>query len=296
MSTSRTVGELIEDAREFLDGPVDDLVALLDGLGMLGSGEAPGPGPELAALLGGRQVARPVEGHVRRARRTRRVVAGLAAAAVAGLSVTSAAAVANELPRAMQRAVARFSEDYLPFTFPQPFSDAREVSSSRRSSTVEPDTTPEPPPPRTHRAGDDGGTDGSRQAAGTASASRSYRAVDVGASAPAAPGGAGAPAAQGAAEQGAGVDPDVDTGVSTGRGPVADPPPSPGDGKGGAGKGQRPPHEAALRTPAPPGQVDEGSPGSGPKSGSNSRPDSGGGDSYDDPTSGTPRASTRKGH
>jgi hypothetical protein len=124
VTTPSTVEEMLADAVEFLDRPVHDLVALLDGLSALGSLDAPTPGPELAALLGGGAVAaRTVATPVPVVRRARVAVAGLAAAAVAALSVTGAAAVANELPGPLQRAVAQFSESYLPFSFPRPAGD-----------------------------------------------------------------------------------------------------------------------------------------------------------------------------
>ncbi len=123
MSTSSIVEELVADASPFMDGSVDDLIALLDALAALGGADSPTPSPELASLLAGRPPVRRDVRPARPVRRARHVVGGLAAAAVAALSVTGAAAVANELPASMQSAVARFSESYLPFSFPRPVGD-----------------------------------------------------------------------------------------------------------------------------------------------------------------------------
>jgi hypothetical protein len=51
------------------------------------------------------------------------VLAGLVAGAVSGLTLTGVAAVANELPPGIQRVVAHFSEQYLPFQVPRPAGD-----------------------------------------------------------------------------------------------------------------------------------------------------------------------------
>ncbi|MEO5711212.1 MAG: hypothetical protein ABIQ59_15500 [Nocardioidaceae bacterium] len=128
------ITEMIEDAAEFLGGRVDDLQSFLDDVAALGDETAPTPGDELALLLAGTPVASQVQ-RVRPLRRpvvsgpvrVRRRLAGLAAAAVAGLSLTGAAAFANELPSPVQRAVAHFSEAYLPFDFPRPVGDAPAV-------------------------------------------------------------------------------------------------------------------------------------------------------------------------
>ena len=127
MSTSSTITEMLDDAAEFLDGGVDDLHFFLDDVAALGSEAAPTPSAELAELFAGTPLVRQVR-PVRRPLPTRKVrvrgrVAGLAAAAVAGFSVTGAAAFANELPVPMQRVVAHFSESYLPFAFPRPVGD-----------------------------------------------------------------------------------------------------------------------------------------------------------------------------
>ena len=116
------VTEMVDDAAGFLDGQVDDLRSLLEDVAALGHEAAPVPGAELARLLSGTPaVLRPVRGPLLpRAVRVRRRAAGVAAAAVSGLSVTGAAAVANELPVPMQRVVAHVSEAYLPFSFPRP--------------------------------------------------------------------------------------------------------------------------------------------------------------------------------
>jgi hypothetical protein len=120
------IADMLADAQEFLGGDVDELTALLDEFASYGEQPVPAPSPELALLLAGRPAApasRPERPAVPVRVRARRAVAGLAAAAVSGLSVTGAAAVANELPAPMQRAVAHFSEQYLPFSFPRPAGD-----------------------------------------------------------------------------------------------------------------------------------------------------------------------------
>ncbi len=127
MSASSVVSEMVDDAAEFLDGRVDDLRALLEDVRALGNEAAPPPGPDLAVLLAGTPAAvrsRPA-GRLGASRpvRVRRRVTGVAAFAVAGLGLTCAAAVANELPAPLQRAVAHLSEDYLPFDFPRPVGD-----------------------------------------------------------------------------------------------------------------------------------------------------------------------------
>ena len=121
MSTSWVVDDLVDDAAELFDGPLDDLVAVLEEIASLGDVEAPTPSAELALLLAGRPAAphRPV----RHRRRVAPALGGLAAAAVAGLTLTGTAAYANELPPSVQRVVAHLSEDYLPFTFPRPVGD-----------------------------------------------------------------------------------------------------------------------------------------------------------------------------
>lgn len=125
MSTSSVVADLVADAQEFLDGGVVQLTELLEEVAAYGDRPVPTPSPELALLLAGRSApttARPDRPHAPRVR-IRGMVAGLAAAAVSGLSLTGAAAVANELPVPIQRAVAHFSEQYLPFSFPRPNDD-----------------------------------------------------------------------------------------------------------------------------------------------------------------------------
>jgi hypothetical protein len=132
MSTSWVVDDLVDDAAELFDGPLDDLVAVLEEIASLGDVEAPTPSAELALLLAGRPAAAhrparrtasgrwvPARGH----RRLAPVLGGLAAAAVAGVTLTGTAAYANELPPSVQRVVAHLSEDYLPFTFPRPLGD-----------------------------------------------------------------------------------------------------------------------------------------------------------------------------
>ena len=126
MSTRPVVADMLADAQQFLDGGVDELSALLDEFASYGDQPVPAPSPELALLLAGRPAAsapRPQRPAVPVRLRTRRTIAGLAAAAVSGLSLTGAAAVANELPAPIQRAVAHFSEQYLPFSFPRPVGD-----------------------------------------------------------------------------------------------------------------------------------------------------------------------------
>ena len=126
MSTRPVIADMLADAQEFLDGGIDELAALLDEFASYGEQPVPAPSPELAQLLAGRPAApapRPQRPAVPVRLRTRRAMAGLAAAAVSGLSLTGAAAVANELPAPMQRAVAHFSEQYLPFSFPRPVGD-----------------------------------------------------------------------------------------------------------------------------------------------------------------------------
>ena len=126
MSTSPVIADMLSDAQEFLDGGVAELTALLDEFASYGEQPVPAPSPELALLLAGRPAApapRPERPAIPIRLRARRAVAGLAAAAVSGLSITGAAAVANELPAPMQRAVAHFSEQYLPFSFPRPVGD-----------------------------------------------------------------------------------------------------------------------------------------------------------------------------
>lgn len=126
MSTRPVVADMLADAQQFLDGGVDELGALLDEFASYGDQPVPAPSPELALLLAGRPAAsapRPQRPAVPVRLRTRRTIAGLAAAAVSGLSLTGAAAVANELPAPIQRAVAHFSEQYLPFSFPRPVGD-----------------------------------------------------------------------------------------------------------------------------------------------------------------------------
>jgi hypothetical protein len=126
VSAASVVAEMVADAEEFLDGRVEELSCLLEDLASLLAAPAPAPSPELALLLTGDRSAasdgrrqRPVPPPVRRGR----MLAGLAVAAVSALSITGAAAVANELPPPMQRAVAHFSEQYLPFSFPRPVGD-----------------------------------------------------------------------------------------------------------------------------------------------------------------------------
>ena len=137
MSTSSVVADLVADAQEFLDGGVVQLTELLEEVAAYGDRPVPTPSPELALLLAGRPTpttARPDRPHAPRAR-IRGMVAGLAAAAVSGLSLTGAAAVANELPVSIQRAVAHFSEQYLPFSFPRPNGDppaGHDTTSTRR--------------------------------------------------------------------------------------------------------------------------------------------------------------------
>lgn len=126
MSTRPVIADMLADAQAFLDGGVDELTALLDEVASYGDQPVPAPSPALALLLAGRPAAtapRPQRPAVPVRLRTRRAMAGLAAAAVSGLSLTGAAAVANELPAPMQRAVAHFSEQYFPFSFPRPLGD-----------------------------------------------------------------------------------------------------------------------------------------------------------------------------
>jgi hypothetical protein len=126
VSTRPVIADMLSDAQELLDGGVDGLTALLDEVASYGEQPVPAPSPELAMLLAGRPAARPArpQGPTVPVRlRARRAMAGLAAAAVSGLSLTGAAAVANELPVPMQRAVAHISEQHLPFSFPRPVGD-----------------------------------------------------------------------------------------------------------------------------------------------------------------------------
>jgi hypothetical protein len=124
VSTRPVIADMLADAHDLLDGGVDGLTALLDEVASYGEQPVPTPSPELALLLAGRPAGpqRPAAAPVRL--RARRSLAGLAAAAtVSGLSLTGAAAVANELPAPMQRAVAHISEQHLPFSFPRPVGD-----------------------------------------------------------------------------------------------------------------------------------------------------------------------------
>jgi hypothetical protein len=126
VSTRPVIADMLADAQELLDGGVDELTALLDEVASYGEQPVPAPSPELALLLAGRPAAppaRPQRPLVPVRLRARRTMAGLAAAAVSGLSLTGAAAVANELPAPMQRAVAHISEQHLPFSFPRPVGD-----------------------------------------------------------------------------------------------------------------------------------------------------------------------------
>jgi hypothetical protein len=122
MSTSWVVDDLLDEASELFDGPLDELVTVLEEIASLGDVEAPVPSAELALLLAGRpaDTRHPVR---RRHRRLVPALGGLAAAAVTGLTLTGTAAYANELPPSVQRVVAHLSEDYLPFTFPRPAGD-----------------------------------------------------------------------------------------------------------------------------------------------------------------------------
>ena len=158
MSTSWVVDDLVDDAAEFLDGGLDDLVAVLEELASLGDVEAPTPSDELALLLAGRPagahrpVRRTAAGRWAPARSHRRLapaLGGLAAAAVAGLTLTGTAAYAGELPAPMQRVVAHLSEDYLPFTFPRPVGDppapartSPRGAGARSSGDAQPGTEP----------------------------------------------------------------------------------------------------------------------------------------------------------
>jgi hypothetical protein len=162
VSTRPVIADMLADAHELLDGGVDELTALLDEIASYGEQPVPPPSPELALLLAGRPAARParpqrplVPGRLR----ARRAMAGLAAAAVSGLSLTGAAAVANELPAPMQRAVAHISEQHLPFSFPRPVGDPPVPSGSVGTA------------PGQGGAGQDGaGTDAAPGQAGTGTA------------------------------------------------------------------------------------------------------------------------------
>ena len=122
MSTS-AVSEMVADAQELLDGETADLTLLLVDLAALGNTKAPAPSAELALLLAGRATPARSSRPARPTVRARQALAGLAVAAVSGLSMTGSAAVANELPVPMQRVVAHFSEQFLPFDLPRPAGD-----------------------------------------------------------------------------------------------------------------------------------------------------------------------------
>lgn len=94
----------------------DGLRELLVQLRALGSGPAPVPSSELAALLAGSPL-------VRATRRTW-LVSGASTVAFLGVASTSWAAAANELPAPLQSVVHDFSHRYLPFQFPEPSADS----------------------------------------------------------------------------------------------------------------------------------------------------------------------------
>ena len=57
MSASSVVAELVDDAREFLDGGAAELAELLEGVAAYGDRPVPAPSAELAVLLAGRPAA-----------------------------------------------------------------------------------------------------------------------------------------------------------------------------------------------------------------------------------------------
>lgn len=111
MSAPPVVNRMLAEAGLSAD---DDVATLLTALHAMGDGPAPEPNPELAERLGVTSFSKP-----RRWLR-RRVVGGATAVALAVVSGTGVAAAANELPAGVQRLVARFSENFLPFDFPAP--------------------------------------------------------------------------------------------------------------------------------------------------------------------------------
>lgn len=135
MSGTAVVEEMLADIEEFLGdaGALAEVADLLEDLAALGRVPAPVPNHELAPYLSGSVVGTatgtvvgpscPADRAPRRPHRGRRVAAGLAAAAVSSLTLTGVAAVANELPTGLQRTVAHFSENYLPFSLPRPAGD-----------------------------------------------------------------------------------------------------------------------------------------------------------------------------
>jgi len=143
VSTASMIEEMVEDVREFVDGPLDGLDTLLGDLAALGEGPAPTPGPELATLLAGDPAARPVVVPFRPpASRRRRLATGLAAAALTGVTLTGVAAAANELPAPVQRLVAHFSETFLPFDLPRPAGDPPRTTSTGDAPSVLPVRAP----------------------------------------------------------------------------------------------------------------------------------------------------------
>ena len=254
MSTSSIVEELVADARPFLDGPVDDLIALLDGLAALGSVGSPTPSPELARLLAGRPEAWHGGRPARPARRPRHVLAGLAAAAVAGLSVTGAAAVANELPPSMQRAVALFSENYLPFSFPRPADDAPDETSSSPASSGSTHTVSAPALRSEARTeADERPSDVDATAQGQRDRHRPHSSeTEVRAPKTVTPAGAPAPKPQ----------------TGRGDGPAVEPARPPAPVEGGVDRPGKGPESGQVggKPATPPGQSDEGPPGNGPDS------------------------------
>lgn len=93
--------------------PGDALASRLDALAALGDRPAPVPTGDLAALLAGATPLAP-----RRARRHRGALT--AGAVVLALAAGTGAAAADVLPDRVQRAVAVFSEHFLPFNLPRP--------------------------------------------------------------------------------------------------------------------------------------------------------------------------------
>ena len=128
MSSSAVIEEMLDDLEEFVN-LTDGVGDMLEQLHELGEAIAPVPDGELVVLLAGTlRTAAPVGSAMGAPARPhtgarRSVLVGLAVAVVVAMGITSAAAAVNELPASMQRAVAHFSETYLPFSFPRPVGD-----------------------------------------------------------------------------------------------------------------------------------------------------------------------------
>jgi len=95
----------------------EDLAAFLTMLESLVDESVPEPSPALAAMLSGGAAEAGVSSLA--ARRHQNALAA-AALALTGIVATGVAAAANDLPPAVQRVVAEFSQSFLPFGFPYP--------------------------------------------------------------------------------------------------------------------------------------------------------------------------------